>query len=153
MIQRLDWSRLTTHQVGRYAEYFVKMELTLFGFEVFNSEVDDRGVDFVTRRNGGLYYEVQVKSVRLKNTSGYIFFPKSKFALRPGLLAALVLLYPSCEPELFLIPSEAWLTPNAVLINRDYDGLKSAPEWGVNVSERNRHLLLPYLFETSVETL
>ena len=48
-MERYDWSQLNTLQVGKYAEYFVKMEFTLFGFDVYTSEVDDHGVDFVVR--------------------------------------------------------------------------------------------------------
>ena len=38
------WSSLSHLQLGRYAEYFVKLELTLYGFQVFTSEVDDRAL-------------------------------------------------------------------------------------------------------------
>jgi hypothetical protein len=43
------WSELTKLQVGRYAEYFVKMVFTLHGFDVYSAEVDDKGIDFVVR--------------------------------------------------------------------------------------------------------
>ena len=61
---RYQWSALNTQQVGAYAEYFVKMELTMYGFEVYTTEVDDHGIDFVARRYGGPFIEVQVKSLR-----------------------------------------------------------------------------------------
>lgn len=48
-MERYTWSRLSSLQLGRYAEYFVKMEFTLYGFDVYTSEVDDRGIDFVIR--------------------------------------------------------------------------------------------------------
>lgn len=41
---RYAWSRLNSHQVGRFAEYFVKMEFALYGFEIYSSEVDDRRI-------------------------------------------------------------------------------------------------------------
>ena len=34
-MQRYDWDRLNKLQVGAYAEYFVKMELTMYGFQVY----------------------------------------------------------------------------------------------------------------------
>jgi hypothetical protein len=52
---RDDWSRLTRLQIGRYAEYFVKTEFTLHGFEMYTSEVDTHGIDFVVRRRDGRY--------------------------------------------------------------------------------------------------
>ena len=49
-MDKYDWSRLTHLQVGRFAEYFVKMEFTLYGFDVYQAEVDDKGIDFVIRK-------------------------------------------------------------------------------------------------------
>jgi hypothetical protein len=151
-MDRYDWGRLSALQVGRYAEYFVKMEFTLYGFEVYTSEVDDHGVDFVMRKGEGRYFEVQVKSVRV-GRSNYIFLPKSKFPMRDTMLAAVVLLYPGQEPQLYLIPATAWREPNALLVDRVYEGLTSAPEWGLNLSEKNAPLLVPYAFSEMVERL
>ena len=36
-LERFRWSALTNQQVGAYVEYFVKMELTMFGFQVYGS--------------------------------------------------------------------------------------------------------------------
>ena len=149
-MDRLDWSHLNHLQLGRYAEYFVKMELTLFGFEVYSSEVDDRCIDFIARRGGGPFYEVQVKSVRGYN---YVFIPKAKFPIAPHRLLALVLLHAGCEPEFYLIPMPAWQTPDALLVSRDYEGKKSEPEWGVNLSAKNQALLDTYRFGVMVEKL
>jgi hypothetical protein len=51
--ERYDWARLTHLQVGRYGEYYAKMEFTLYGFDVYGAEVDDRGdiPDTPDRRN------------------------------------------------------------------------------------------------------
>ena len=38
---RYCWNQLNSQQVGAYAEYFVKMEFTRHGFQVFKPEVDD----------------------------------------------------------------------------------------------------------------
>ena len=35
----LNWSKLTGLQLGRYAEYYAKMEFASYGFEVYTSEV------------------------------------------------------------------------------------------------------------------
>jgi hypothetical protein len=75
-MERYKWSRLNKQQVGAFAEYFVKMELTLYGFQVCTTEVDDRGVDFVTRYGEGPFIQVQVKSLR---SPGYVFMQKTKF--------------------------------------------------------------------------
>ena len=75
---RHDWSRLNRLQLGKYAEYVVKMEFVLCGCDVFTCEVDDHGIDFVVRTCNGDHYDVQVKSFRLepgKNTP-YVFLKK-----------------------------------------------------------------------------
>ena len=56
-----DWSRLNRLQLGKYAEYLAKMEFVLWGCDVFTSDVDDHGIDFVIRTRRGNHYDVQVK--------------------------------------------------------------------------------------------
>jgi len=152
---RYSWGRLNKQQVGRFAEYFVKMEFALYGFEVFTAEVDDRGIDFVVRYGSGGFYEVQVKSVRVKSLrgGGYVFMHKSKFPLKPDRLLALVLLKDGQLPDLYLIPATAWQNPNKLFVGRDYPGLKSKPEWGLQLSARNLPLLDPYHFDSQVHSL
>ncbi len=124
---RHSWKNLNTQQVGAYAEYFVKMELTMHGFQVYSTEVDDRGIDFVARHGAGPFIEMQVKSLR---SMGYVFMQKTKFPIRDGSYLALCLLSESHEPKLFLIPSSVWLAPNAVFVDRKYEGegMTSKPE-------------------------
>jgi len=153
-MKKCAWSELNGLQIGKYAEYFVKMEFTQYGFDVYSSEVDDRGIDFVVRKeqpnNMANYFDVQVKSVR---ESGYIFFPKDKFNLRKNLIAAIVVFPEGEAPKLYLIPSLAWQKPNALLVGHDYIGKKSDPEWGVNISKKNLPLLDNFAFPNIMEKL
>lgn len=71
-----DWSRLTSLQLGRYAEYYAKMDFASYGLEVYTSEVDDHGIDFIVKDKNNRFCEIQVKSLRSK---GYVFMTKSKF--------------------------------------------------------------------------
>ena len=48
------WSELSAMQLGRYAEYYAKMEFTSYGFDVYTSEVDDHGVDFIAKSKDGI---------------------------------------------------------------------------------------------------
>jgi hypothetical protein len=150
-MDRLTWSRLTHLQVGKYAEYFVKMEFTLYGFDVYQAEVDDKGIDFVIRKGQQTYYDIQVKSVRGFN---YIFFRKECFELRENLYAAIVILEDGEMPKLFLIPATAWCNPNSIFVNRTYEPpAKSKPEWGLNLSAKNQQLLNEYSFEKIIAKL
>ncbi len=150
-LERYKWSALTNQQVGAYVEYFVKMELTMFGFHVYGTEVDDRGVDFIAQFGDAAFLKVQVKSVR---NTGYVFMEKSKFSLHEHRYLAFGLLVDGQPPNLFLIPSLEWQTPTALLRDRNYgEGLKSAPEWGMNISKKNMALLEPYAFEKTAEAI
>ena len=149
-MERYAWSRLSPLQLGRYAEYFVKMEFTLYGFDVYTSEVDDRGIDFVIRKEQDRYYDIQVKSVY---KAKYIFFPKHKFELGENLFAAVVIFVDRESPKLFLIRSTAWQSVNALVVSRNYEMKKSRPEWGLNISRKNDALLAGYAFEKVVTDL
>lgn len=150
-LQRYTWSLPTKQQVGAYVEYFVKMELTMFGFHVYGTEVDDRGVDFIAQFGDGQFLKIQVKSVR---DSGYVFMEKSKFSLHEHRFLAFGLLIEGQAPNLFLIPSLEWKKPTPLLRDREYSGeLKSAPEWGMNISKKNLTLLEAYSFEKTAEAI
>lgn len=146
-----DWTKLTPQQLGRYAEYYAKMEFASYGFDVYTSEVDDHGVDFVAKNKKGRYYEVQVKSTR-PGTS-YVFFEKSKAGnLSPNRLLCYVRFDDGNLPEVYIIPFEVWKKPHGMFVYHDYKD----PEYGMNCSEKNKpHLdehyrsadMLPELLE------
>ena len=147
-----NWGALTKQQVGKYAEYFIKMEFLLHGFEVYTTEVDEKGIDFVARRSTGSFYFVQTKSIRYPSGQ-YIFFPKNKFKLDKSLIAAVLVFREGHPPEMYLIPSLSWKKTDELLRDRDYEGKKSSPEWGLNITEKNLGLLSKYAFEAIVKTL
>ena len=128
------WSELTAMQAGRYAEYYAKMEFTSYGFDVYTSEVDDHGVDFIAKNTAGDYFEVQVKSVRNDN---YVFIRKDKIILDDKHLVCFIRYIDGKLPESYVFPSTVWNDPDgAVFTSRDYEGLKSAPEYGLNIKGR-----------------
>ncbi|HQO63628.1 MAG TPA: hypothetical protein PK528_08445, partial [Syntrophorhabdus sp.] len=149
-LERYIWSHLNKQQVGAYAEYYVKMELTMYGFQVYGTEVDDRGIDFIARFNHGPFFEFQVKSLR---SYGYVFIPKNKFEPYENRFLAFGFLVDSYPPDLYLVPSVAWKNCNDLFVSRDYPGLKSSPEWGMNLSKKNSPLLEPYRFEPMVKNI
>lgn len=146
-----SWKQLSAQRLGRYAEYYVKMALTLRGLDVYTPEVDDRGLDFIVRAGAGRYYEIQVKSVRGLNS--YIFMRKAFFAPAPDLFLAVALFAEGADPDLYLLPSTIWLEPSGPFVSRDYENLKSPPEYGLNLSKAALAVLEQYRFETIVEKL
>lgn len=149
MENKYNWTRLNHLQLGRYAEYYAKMEFTLHGFDVYTAEVDDKGIDFVIRHDNN-YFDIQVKSARGNN---YIFFPKSKFLLRENLLATILLFQEMKEPMIYLIPSLEWQNPNSLLVSRDYVDKKSKPEWGLCFTNKNKELLEQYQFDKIIKRI
>lgn len=146
-----DWSLLNTLQLGRYAEYFAKMEFASYGLEIYSSEVDDHGVDFIVKDKNGRFCEVQVKSLRNK---GYVFVQKSKFDIsNKNLYLTLLLFENGKSPDMYLIPSSVWEEPNEVFVDRNYDkpGQKSAPEYGINISLKNYDILDIFRFEEVIK--
>ncbi len=149
---RFTWGHLNKQRVGRYAEYYVKMAATMAGLDVYTPEVDDRGLDFVVRAGPGRFYEFQVKAVR--SLSSYIFMRKEYFIPTADLHLALVLMLEGSEPAIYLIPSTVGLDPAPPFVSRDYGGgLKSPPEWGLNLSNAALVALEPYRFEKVVARL
>lgn len=143
----LKWSKLNHLQLGRYAEYFTKMEFTSYGYEVYTSEVDDHGIDFVAQNptTKELFY-VQVKSVRKHN---YTYLKKDRVTLNKNFLVCLIYFTDDKLPDLYIFPSTVWENPNDVFVDREYNGIKykSKPEWGINYSQKNSFILEAYRAE------
>lgn len=150
----LNWSKLSGLQLGKYAEYYAKMEFTSYGFEVYTSEVDDHGVDFVAKApNSNDFFEIQVKSVR---NYSYTLIKKSKMPiLSKNRLICYLYFDDGKLPDVFVIPSTVWENPNAVFVDRNYEkeGQKSVPEWGINISKKNYPLLSDYIIEKAIENI
>lgn len=149
----LKWSILNRQQLGRYAEYYAKMEFASYGFDVYTSEVDDHGIDFVAKPpKSNNFYEIQVKSAR---DYSYVYNTKEKMPLSANRIVCYLHFVDGQLPDVYIIPSTAWLAPNAVLVDRKYDkqGQISAPEWGINISQKNRSLLEPYKSENCLSSL
>ena len=132
------WSGLNHMQLGQFGEYYAKMEFASYGFDVYTSEVDDHGVDFIARDiKTGIFYEVQVKSMF---KGKYVFIKKDKLVMDDRHLVCFLHFIENELPEIYVIPATAWETPNAVLVDRNY----VKPEWGINFSNKNQALLEKY---------
>lgn len=143
----MRWSQLNKNQLGQYGEYYAKMEFTSYGYDVYTSEIDDHGVDFVVRDlKMGDFFEVQVKSIRPGSS---IYIEKDKISLDEHHLVCLLYFSDGELPEVYIIPATVWKNPNAAFVSRNYDksGQSSKPEWGINYSAKNISLLERYKAE------
>jgi len=124
------------------------IEFILYGFDVYSPELDDKGIDFIVRKDDSSYFDIQVKAVRDFN---YIYFQKSKFQIRENLYAFILIYGKELKPSMYLIPSNIWNKPNKLFVSRDYKGKKSVPEFGINLSEMNLPKLDEFIFEKTIE--
>lgn len=153
IFEHASLNALSSQRIGRFAEYWVKLAMTLADFDVYSPEVDDKGIDFVVRTRAGLYFDIQIKSVR-KGTN-YVFIPKHTWGnLRDNLYVNLVLINELKMPSMYLIPSIVWNEANKIFVDHKYDkpGQKSKPEWGINIP-KNLDLLSEFEFMKQVEKI
>lgn len=147
----MKWSELNNNQLGKYAEYYAKMEFASYGYDVYTSEVDDHGVDFIAKdAKTGDFFEIQVKSLLKGN---YVFIQKDKLSIDENHLVCLLHFTDGELPKAYIIPATVWKNPNAIFVERNYDKpeQKSKPEWGINYSKKNVHLLDEYKAEKYFE--
>lgn len=139
------WSNLSSQQLGKYGEYYAKMEFASYGFDVYTSEVDDHGVDFVAKGRDGLFYEVQVKAVRNEN---YTFIKQDKIVLDDRHLICYLRFVDGALPECYVFPATVFINPDGSIFSfREYEGLKSKPEYGINFSKKNYEGFQKYRIE------
>lgn len=117
----------------------------------FIQEVDDHGIDFVAKTKNGQFLEFQVKAIHKTN---YTFMKKDKWNIDDPNMYLILLIFSDYKiPDVHMIPATSWKTPNALLCDKDYIGLKSAPEYGVNISKKNMPLLEAYKIEKTIKSI
>ncbi|WP_329119605.1 hypothetical protein [Streptomyces sp. NBC_01465] len=119
--------------LGAAAELLVAAEFALAGLQVYEPLADDRGVDLLVDLGAGRHLLVQVKSARIGARDSYIFMSKKHFPLEPHRAVALVIFPADGEREFFLIPSATWQDASPPFTDYDYEGKKSAPEYGLRL--------------------
>ncbi len=157
---RYQWSKLSGLQLGRYAEHWAKLRLIEAGYEVYSTEVDDRGIDLLIRIGPGRCLEIQVKAVRKRNLT---FIQKKHLGatpaevedrLRSGYCMLFMLFADGIEPKVYLIPGYAWLTPNAGIYDNTAGDRQYGPCLEIRPAKKNEPYLEVYrLNELSVPTI
>jgi len=145
---RYEWSKLNNLQKGAFGEHFAKMEFAMFGLLVFTAEVDDRGIDFVSRNDHGNHFDVQVKTITGNN---YTYITKSKF--RDTLWVCLVVLRESNPPESFLFSGGDWKTDTEGLLSYHHYPNAKEPEFGINVTNSRAKVLEKFRLTSVIEKL
>lgn len=149
----LNWSRseLTRQKLGTFGEYYAKMSLSSYGMSIYTSEVDDHGIDFVAETKNG-FMKFQVKTIR--HGTNYVFMLEEHFnTADKTLFLFLSILTDGEHPVSYIIPATAWENDNtSIFVHRIYEGKKSKPEYGINLSQKNIAHLDKYKLEAMIET-
>jgi len=146
---KTTYKHLNAIQKGSFAEAYAKMTFTLEGFEVYDSEYDDRGVDFVIRNEVGTYYAVQVKATG--NTVNPFVYSK-KFQVSEDYLFCAVRLIESEVPELYLAAGTDWnLYKDCLHFNPA--GGKAGPYHEIRFGKKHSEGLKRHKFANYVEGL
>jgi hypothetical protein len=135
--------------VAERARTVVMHELVGLGYSVERDSSRGSGRITVTGRSGR--FEVYVSGA---NGWGYPMWTERR--LRPSPLRfAVVVRFPdrNAEPELYLIPTLDWLSPEVPLVNPQYEAMKSEPEYGVRLTSTNYDALQRYRWARRVQDL
>ena len=150
----LDWSRkeLTKQKLGTFGEYYAKMTLASYGMSIYTSEVDDHGIDFVAETKSG-FLKFQVKTIR--NGTNYVFMLEEYFnTADKSLFLFLSILFDGEHPISYIIPATAWETDKSgIFVHHTYEGKKSKPEYGINLSKKNMFFLENYKLEKMIDII
>ena len=108
----LNWEKLNKIKLGKYAEQYAKMEFSSYCFDVYSNDVDDHGVDFIVKSPSSIFYEIQVKSIRIdKNHSAEI--DKTKMNLSNERFLVCFVIFKEKElPCLYLLKPNLWSENN-----------------------------------------
>ena len=151
VVGRQAWSDLSKPQVAGAGVQLISQKFTSAGFSVATPS-ERTPTRLVVQRYGGPAYAVRVATCRPPG-GNYAFFTKKSMGLADDTLVALVLLQDGCAPDLFLIPTVAWRDPSPLLVDREYEGMQSEPEWGISVTGKSRPLLEPFMFSRQISHL
>lgn len=137
-------------ELSKYAKEFFKARLESLGFNLVDINLGNVDACVKTKDK---YYKFKVKSIR-KPSTGYIKIKKKDVDIDDeSLFISTILFYDTGISDIFLIPAADLENDNDLFRNRDYHNLKSTPEWGLNVTEKNMDILNQYKISKVLEKL
>lgn len=125
------------------------MAFTLEGFEVYTTEYDDRGVDFVIRNSDGRFFSVQVKAT---GKSANPFILGDKFEASSDFLLCAVRLVEGNPPEIYLVRGTDWNEEQECL-HFNPSGGNAGAYYELRFSKKYSESLKRYNFQNYVEQL
>ncbi|MCG8607471.1 DUF4365 domain-containing protein [bacterium] len=146
---RTSYKHLNTIQKGTFGEAYAKMAFTLEGFEVYSSEYDDRGIDFIVRNRSGRFFSVQVKAT---DDTSNPFVYESKFRDRDDYIFCAARIIDGEQPSLYIAQGSEWKTGIECLYYNS-EGGKSGPYYEMRFASKYREQLVQFEFRTYIERI
>ena len=97
-----------------------------------------------------LFPPPQAETIGAVLRPSFLFLRKKHFRIDSNRYLALVLLREGEEPSMYMIPASAWSEPQPPFSSRDYEGLKSEPEYGLTISRETLQALEHFRFRGGV---
>ena len=146
---RTSYDHLNTVQKGSLGEAYSKMAFTLEGFEVYDAEYDDRGIDFVVRNSSGRFFSVQVKAT---DKASNPFIKESKFYDADDFLFCAVRLIEGDPPVLYLARGSDWRT-GLECLNYNPSGGSAGPYYEMRFDAKYETELAQLKFQRYIEKI
>ena len=125
--------------------------------EFLKKQLAKNNIEYKSLKNS--FYEITLNDNKylLKcrtYNKNYTFVTKSEIPeLSDNILIALVEWQNEQPISLYLIPTSEWNTGKwNILKDRDYEGLKSEPEWGIDINQSNKYELNNFQFSKFINT-
>jgi hypothetical protein len=144
---------LNNIQKGSFGVAYSKMAFTLEGFEVYNSEYDDRGVDFVIQSKSSQFFLVQVKSTIDDNANPFI--KKNKFQVSENFVFCVVRIIDGKEPILYIARGSDWKekSKKCDCLHYNQKGGESGPYYEIRFASKYKNQLKNFEFQTYIKKL
>lgn len=125
--------------------------------EFLKKQLSKNNIEYKSLKNS--FYEINLSDNKylLKcrtYNKNYTFVTKSEIPeLSDNILIALVEWQNEQPISLYLIPTSEWNTGKwNILKDKDYEGLKSEPEWGIDINQSNKYELNNFQFSKFINT-
>lgn len=148
---RTSYKHLNNIQKGWFGATYSKLAFTLEGFEVYSSEYDDRGVDFVIRNKSGQFFSVQVKTT-IDDTANP-FIKKDKFHSCENFIFCAVRIIEGMKPTLYITRGSDWNSNKYECLNYNPNGGGHGPYYEICFASKYKDQLKDFEFQTYIERM
>ena len=144
---KTTYKHLNKIQKGSLGVAFSKMAFTLEGFEVYNSEYDDRGIDFIIRNRSGKFFSVQVKTTDERSNP---FIKEDKFQISNDFIFCAVRIIEGKPLSLYIARGSDWGKGEFKCLNYNPKGGLSGAYYEIRFSKKYQAKLTIFEFQNYI---